>query len=243
MTKSTMTVLVTLAVLWSGGTTPAFAQSAASPLTPTFISVSVGVQPQGRNEEGIVSFPLYGEDAVFSGNYPIGTGAFVDIAVGHRVWRNIVGAVAYSYFSSSGDATGTASIPDPLVKFQPAVVPIQGSDLGRSENALHFQALWFRQLSPKIDIGLGGGPSVIWLSQDLLSGTVAPGTQDVTPATESQTGAGFGLNLSADTTYMLTPKLGVGLLLRYTWASVGLDANDMTAGGFQVGGGVRYRLK
>ena len=44
--------------------TPAFAQSAATPLTPTFVSVSVGVQPQKRNEEGIVSFPLYDENAV-----------------------------------------------------------------------------------------------------------------------------------------------------------------------------------
>ena len=72
---------------------------------------------------------------------------------------------------------------------------------------------------------------------------MAPGTQDVTPAIDSQSGTGFGLNLSADTTYMLSSQLGVGVLLRYTWASVGLDSDDMTAGGFQIGGGVRYRFK
>ena len=242
MTKYTMTVLATLAALCSAGTTPAFAQPATSP-TPTFLNVSVGVQPQGRTETGTVSFPLYDESAVFTADYPIGTGVFFDVTAGRRVWRNIVGAVSYSYFGSDGGATGVASIPNPLFFNQPATVAIDASDLKRSENALHFQALWFRQINPKIDIAFGGGPSVIWLSQDLASGTVASGTQDVTPAVDSQSGAGFGFNLSADTTYMLSPQLGVGVLLRYTWASVGLDADDMTAGGFQIGGGVRYRFK
>jgi hypothetical protein len=242
MTKSTTMVLATLAVL-CGAAAPATAQSAPDPLTPTFVSVSVGVQPQGRTEQGIAAFPLYDESAVFAADYSIGTGAFVDIAVGRRVWHQIVGAVSYSYFGSAGDASGTASIPNPLFFNQPALMPIQASDLKRRENSLHFTALWFYHLKPKLDIAVGGGPSVIWLSQDLASGTVEPGTQNTTPAIDRQSGAGFGLNVSADTTYMLTPKLGVGVLLRYTWASVDLDSSDMTAGGFQIGGGVRYRLK
>jgi hypothetical protein len=242
MTKSTMTVLATLAVLWSAGTAPVFAQPAA-PLTPTFVNVSFGAQLQGRTEHAAATFPLYDETASFDADYSIGSGPFIDIAAGRRVWRNIVGAVAFSWYGSDGDASGTASIPNPNVKFQPALIPIQGSDLGRTENTLHFQALWFRQLTPKIDIALGGGPSVFWVSQDLISGTVAPGTQDVTLTTDSRSGTGFGLNVGADTTYRLTPQIGVGLLLRYTWASVDVDGSDLTAGGFQIGGGVRYRFK
>jgi hypothetical protein len=242
MTKSTTTVLAILAALCAG-TAPAFAQSASNPLTPTFLSLSAGVQPHGRTEHGIVSFPLYDESAVFTADYPIGTGAFVDVTVGRRVWRHIVGAVSYSYFGSDGDANGTASIPNPLFFNQPATVPIQAGGLKRRENSLHFEALWFYQLKPKLDLAVGGGPSVIWLSQELASGTVEPGTQNVTPAVNRQSGTGFGLNVNADTTYMLTPKFGIGVLVRYTWAPVSLDSSDMTAGGFQLGGGVRYRLK
>jgi hypothetical protein len=53
-----------------------------------------------------------------------------------------------------------------------------------------------------------------------------------------------GFDLGVDVTYLLTKKIGAGLLARYTVGSVKLpDATkSLTLGGFQFGVGARYRF-
>jgi hypothetical protein len=53
-----------------------------------------------------------------------------------------------------------------------------------------------------------------------------------------------GINLGVDVTYLLTKKMGVGGILRYTHGSVDLDgaSDSLTVGGFQIGIGGRYRF-
>ena len=147
------------------------------------------------------------------------------------------------YFSGEGDATGTASIPDPLVFDRHTVVPIQGSNLKRSEVGFHAQAVWFLPLARKLDVAVAVGPSMFQVSQDFLSGSAAEGATTVTYGVDRQSGLGFGVNASVDTTYLITPRYGAGLLIRYTWGKVGLGAtDDVTVGGFQAGGGLRIRF-
>jgi hypothetical protein len=47
-----------------------------------------------------------------------------------------------------------------------------------------------------------------------------------------------------DVTYLVTPRYGAGVLLRYTRGSVDIEgANDsLTVGGFQIGAGLRVRF-
>jgi len=57
-----------------------------------------------------------------------------------------------------------------------------------------------------------------------------------------------GFNIGADVTYMLTHSMGVGLLLRFAHANPSLDVPntptpiEVKVGGFQIGGGFRYRF-
>jgi hypothetical protein len=57
-----------------------------------------------------------------------------------------------------------------------------------------------------------------------------------------------GFNFTADATYMVTKMIGAGVLIRYAHASPSLDVPntstpiEVTAGGFQIGGGVRVRF-
>ena len=240
MKKWTMTVLMGLATLLISDVTPAFAQPTA---TRTFINASFGLQATSRTEEGNVSYPLYDETAVFAADTEVGSGPFFDVNVARRIgWQNLIIAGGFSYFTGSGDAAGTASIPSPLFFNQPALIPISGEDLSRSELGFHFSLVFLRPISDKMDFALSAGPSIYRISQELLSGTVAAGTQNMTPTVEDQSGTGVGLNVGGDFTYLLNPQMGIGILARYTWAPVDLDSSSMTAGGFQIGAGIRIRM-
>ena len=219
---------------------PAAAQPAVAP--DNYVNVSVGAQPQSRTVDANATANIFDEDAEFKAEHSIGGGVFFDISAGHRVTPDVVVGVSFSSFRSDGTATGTGEIPDPAFVDRPTVIDVTGSDLKRSEQAFHFQAVWFRPLTNKVDVALSLGPSLIHVSQDFVSGRLDEGTQEVSIVADSQGGTGFGFNVGADTTYMFNGRYGVGLLLRYSWASVGLPAADVTAGGFQVGLGLRARF-
>lgn len=65
-------------------------------------------------------------------------------------------------------------------------------------------------------------------------------TVDVTQISKTT----VGLNVGVDVTYLVTKKIGVGGLARYTRGSADLDGatEKLTVGGFQIGGGLRIRF-
>ena len=68
-------------------------------------------------------------------------------------------------------------------------------------------------------------------------------TQTVNLHADSQKKMGIGVNASLDTTYKVTPAIGVALLLQYSGGKVDLDGAPGTAfGGFQGGLGLRLRF-
>src|SRR4029079_3660158 len=172
----------------------------------------------------------------------IGNGPFYDIEAGYRFSDKLTLALALSTFDSDGTASGTASIPDKTVIGKFSTVPIEARHLKRGERVAHFQGVWFRPVSRKIDVAIAAGPSLFYVTQEFVNGSAAAGSQTVTYGAVSQSGIGFGFNAGADTTYLFTPRYGVGLLLRYAWVRVGLDAADVTAGVFQGGLGLRLRF-
>ena len=243
MTKTTtalMMMMMTAALLLAADT-PAFAQTTSTGPNG-FVNVSFGAQPQQRTVAASVKTTIFDEQAEFNADHEISNGPFFDISAGHMVMDTLIVGAGFSSFGSKGNASGTASIPDPLFVGRPTLVPIEGSDLERSELGFHFMAVWFRPLTKKIDLSIAGGPSIFHVSQQFVSGSVAEGTQVVTFGVDDQSGVGIGINVGGDVTYLLTPRYGIGLLLRYTWASVGLDAADVTVGGFQGGLGLRIRF-
>jgi hypothetical protein len=101
-------------------------------------------------------------------------------------------------------------------------------------------------VTDKIDVGFSGGPSIFFVSQDVVSSvpTTEPGPTVGTPVISNDTKATAGVNLGVDVTYLVSKKWGVGGIARYTWGSAKLAGGDdsLTLGGLQIGGGLRMRF-
>lgn len=240
MTKTTTALIA--AALYLAVPAQADAQSDKARIPESYFNVTVGAQPQQQSFEAKTTSTIFDEEATFTADQTLSNGPFFDVAAGFRVSTHLSIGGTFSFFQGDGDATGTASIPDPLVFDQHTNVPIQGSNLKRNEFGYHLQAVWFVPLSRKLDIAVSAGPSIFHVSQDFLSGSSAEGSTVVTYGVDSQSGTGFGVNAGVDTTYLLTPRYGVGVLIRYTWGKVTIDETDLTLGGFQAGAGLRIRF-
>jgi hypothetical protein len=60
---------------------------------------------------------------------------------------------------------------------------------------------------------------------------------------DTQTGTGIGAHGGLDVNYLLAPKVGVGLAVRYIGAQVDVpSASGLKVGGFQGGVGLRVRF-
>ncbi|PYQ99575.1 MAG: hypothetical protein DMF96_06430, partial [Acidobacteria bacterium] len=89
-----------------------------------FVNVNVGGQIASRSVDVNQSSPLYGETLTVTTSQSVGSGAIFDISGGYRVWRTVSAAIGFSNFSKINDASGSASIPNPLIFSQPATVSV-----------------------------------------------------------------------------------------------------------------------
>jgi hypothetical protein len=236
MKKTTMVLVAGLLALAQ----TAQAQSTAA-IPKGYFSITAGAQPQQRTFDAAATSEVFGEDAVFSTKQEVSGGPFFDFAAGFRVLNVLHLGAAVSTFGSTGNATGTAAIPDPLFADRTTTYTVEGTDLARNELGIHVQAAWFIPLSRKFDLQIAAGPSLYRASQEFAAGSTEEGSQAVNFHVQEESGFGFGFNAGADFTYLFTPKYGLGVLARYSWGKVGLDAADVTVGGLQAGVGLRIR--
>jgi hypothetical protein len=107
-------------------------------------------------------------------------------------------------------------------------------------------------VTDKIDVGISAGPSVFFLSQDLVldvpfSEGAAP-FNSITlgePLASKLKGTALGVNVGVQGTYMITPRYGVNGFLKFAGAQVDTDAlktGNLEVGGFQLGFGGRIRF-
>jgi hypothetical protein len=237
MTKTTITVLSLATAALFGASHSASAQTPAN-----FLNISVGAQPQQRTVDAAATSVIYDEDAVFAATHEISNGPFFDFSFGHEVRPSFSVGAGLSFFTSKGNASGTGSIPDPIFVGQPTEIPVSLDDLSHSEQFINLTLTYFKPLTDKFDVALSAGPSIVHASQEFLSGQLSDDGNSITILPDDQGGWGFGLNIGGDVTYLVTPRYGVGVLLRYTYGKVGMDAADLTVGGFQAGAGLRVRF-
>jgi len=241
LVKKTTIFLMVLAV-WSAGSRQAQAQDDV--IKAGFVNVDIGAQPQRQTITASNSFSLYDETATVTDVQRIRNGAVFDVSGGIRIGHNLAAGVGFSQFGRPGTGAITASIPSPSFYDRPLLVARDAADLAHTERAIHGRITYFLPVDENLDLSVSAGPSFIHVAQGLATGvTVAPGTQSVSLGNETQSGNAIGFNGGIDANYMVSPRIGIGLFVRYTYGKLDLpDVEGFKVGGLQGGVGLRTRF-
>jgi Outer membrane protein beta-barrel domain len=183
-------------------------------------------------------------------DYPVQGGFIFDAGAGYRFWKNLAAGVSVSYFTRDGAASTTSSVPHPFFFNQPREVTGEATGVKRSETAVHVQVMYLINLGERLRLVVSGGPSFFSVEQDLVTEvtvTEAYPFDTATFASAQKTlakGSAPTFNVGADVVWMLNRRFGVGGLVRFSRASVDLDAPGnrtipVDAGGVYAGGGIR----
>lgn len=211
-----------------------------------FVNVSLGLQAGSQSFSVNTPFELYGETGSVASAMDVKARGFFEIAAGYKVWRNLAVGAGYSFASGSSDAAIAASVPDPLFFDQLRAATATASDLKHKESAIHLTGTWMVPVTDKVDVGIAFGPTIFMISQDVPVGVNVsePGPSITGVNVESLDETTVGFHLGVDVTYMVTPRIGVGGLARFTRGSVDVEnaSESLKAGGFQLGAGVRFRF-
>jgi hypothetical protein len=233
---------------------PASAQPWVGPPPAKYFLHAGAVLPTGgQTLSDAATFPLYDETARFDTLYDIGRSGGFEIGGGAYVWNNVAVGLTISRVRSSGDARVSASLPHPVQFGAPRSAQLTSTS-DHNARTVHLQALWTIPIRERFDVTVGAGPSFHSVRQELVTEFFfAEGPEpfrSVTPTGTTQvnrTESAVGFTLGVDGTYMLTPRLGAGLTLRYSGGSVdlpgaGAETVSVDAGGFQAALGVRLRF-
>ena len=211
-----------------------------------FLNVNFGLQEMSRTLNAESAFDLYGEQGTLTTSQPIDGGALFDIGGGYKVWRNLAVGLSFTRLQSDADIAIAASVPDPNFFDRPRAVTGVASNAEHSEQAIHLQGTWMVPVTDKVDVGLSFGPTIFSVEQDLATAVSVsePGGAISSTTISSEDHSAVGVNFGVDLNYLVTPRIGAGVLLRYSRGSVELDAADesLTVGGFQFGVGLRVRF-
>ena len=215
-----------------------------------YVTFNVGAQVGSDDLDTSSTFTLYEENGTVSSTQRIKGGPFFEIGGAYRVWgNNLLAGVSFTRTSSDSDVALTASIPDPVFFDRPRNVSATQSGAKHSENAIHLNAIWMIPVANKLDVGVFGGPSIFMVKQDTIGTLTASNVTEPGPTVNAPLNAvkktTAGINFGVDLQYLVRKDLAVGGIARYAWASADIDgANDsLGVGGFQIGVGVRYRIK
>ncbi len=247
----TRTLSVALLIGLMAAARPVGAQSFAT--TRGMVGVNVGAQASTVELADTTTFSQFLEDGTFRSAYELGTAALFDAGVAGRLWRGLGAGVAVSRFKARNAAQVSLEAPHPFFFEQPR--NFSGTpELERQTVALHLSAVYLVPTGERIQVAISAGPTIFSLSQDIVADVTFderfPFDELVDPRTlvrrESETAVGF--NAGIDVGVRLGARWGVGLLARYTRATVDLAPDGETVGarnlstdvgGFQIGGGLR----
>ena len=209
------TITVSVFALVASVMVPASAVAQMKWTDQAYATLSVGGQAGSHTLTTQPNFDLYEETGTLTTSQKVGGGAFVDIGGGYKVWRNLVVALSFSHAGSSSDVAIAAQVPDNVFTdhLRPATGTLSGAK--HSENVVHINAVWMVPVTDKIEVGVLAGPSVFMIKQGLATGVTVieptPTINNVTSTSAKKTTGGF--DIGADVTYLLTKKIGAGVLV------------------------------
>ena len=241
-------VTAALLALTLGPVRPAVAQTRAWPERIWF-SISGGVQPTVNSFSNTFDVPLYQETENVSIDYPVKGSALVAASGGYRVWKQLALGLGVTRSSRRAPATVDARLPHPF--FDNRFREIQGTTPAtRSEVGAHLLIGWMMPLTDKFRVLITAGPSVLSVSQTLVTDVEFTETypydtatfKNATTKTATVTKAGF--NAGADLFWIFSRRIGAGGMVQVTRARAKEPAGtgrtvSVDAGGAQVGIGLR----
>ena len=194
-----------------------------------------------------IVFTEFVEEGDLDADYRRGGGPLYDVSGAVRVWRNLAVGVAVSAFTKDNDASVTARIPHPFFFDRDRQIGGAQGNLNRQETAVHVQGIWVVPVNEALEIAVFGGPTFFDIEQDLV--TEVRFTQAYPFDTATYTGTTFGrqsrskvgFNVGADVTFYFSGHIGVGVLARFSRATIDLPSQDggtvaVEAGGLHTGG-------
>jgi hypothetical protein len=228
----------------------AFAQTA--PGTRYLLSINGGVQalPNDFTQDG--TFQEFLEEGTFTADYALKAPLQVDGAFLFRAWDQMHLGVAVSFLDGDTDTAITARVPHPF--FFDRHREVSGSDdLKRRETATHVLLAWPFAMGNSAVLMISGGPTFFHVEQDVVDDIAYDQTFPFNEAsfreaiTAHVTENTVGLNAGLDLGWYFSRRFGIGLLVRYSYASVDLRVSDRNsvssdAGGLHTGGGIRVRF-
>lgn len=238
-----------------------------------FVTVNGGYQPSTSGFEYLHTDMILFEEQVGGATFNGEGGPVLDVGGGVRLAGNFGFGVAYARYRADQTADLTASIPHPFTVFfgmgpEPMVDELRVVDLGREENVVHIQAIYMFPITHRLQVGVFGGPSHFRCKQDLIRDYMVElqgddlfdlsiQLQDPRARGDivTEKASAWGYNVGADVNYLFSDHVGIGMVVRYSGASVDFEnpidryeerANPQTfsvdLGGFQVTGGLRIRF-
>jgi len=202
-----------------------------------------------------MNFRAYFEDATLRTQQDVEGGAMAEVGGSVRVWRQLGLGATYSHFNGSNEVRVEGAIPHPLEFSQLRGIELAGVNLQHRQRATHLFAGWTVPLpfDERLSVTVFGGPSLFSLRQGLVTHAVIrergnPFTSvDVEIGTSDYIQNGVGVNVGSDVVFMPTTSFGIGFIFRYTKVSIDLPSTfgqtlSMSIGGFQTGGGLRFRF-
>lgn len=209
-------------------------------------------QATSRDFNDTSTFELNVEEASLTSNYTVPAGPAIDAGLAIRVWRNLYLGAGATRFSTSDPASVQASLPHPFDFDRYRQISGESGGLEHTELAVNALALVSLPAGNRVQVGLFAGPAWFQVRRAFVTGVEFDESYPYDEATftsatattlsESQTGFAAG----ADVAFLLTRGFGLGVLVRYSQASIDFSTGSGTmrldVGGLQLGGGVRLRF-
>ena len=226
------------------------------PMDRIYVSINGAFQTGAEDFGETVTFVENAENGTFSTDYDVQSGPALNVSGGALVWRNIGVGVGVTRYSKATPSSLNASVPHPFFFNRARSVTGDIGGLKREELAVHIQAR--AMFTPKRNIlaMVFGGPSFFKVKQGIVNDFEITETYPydsaafsrgvTTTADESK----VGFNVGADVGYFFTRQVGVGGTIQWAGTTIEVPGSgavsptpfDVKVGGFQAGGGVRFRF-
>jgi hypothetical protein len=236
--------MAAVALLCATTPRPATAQAASAPRIA--VTVGPGIQLTTTSATTTTTFEAYSEDGTLTAGYAAKYQPSLEGGVVVRLRGALGVGIAGSYLHDDGEADIHALVPHPFAFNQPRAVDGTAPAL-HEQVAIHLQAIYWIERSPRFDLIISGGPSFFHATQDFVS--------DVTYAesppydTATFTGAtvvrdrqwAVGGNVGVEAGWRFTAHVGVAAVGRYSRSTADFSAEnaEVVLGGLRVSGALR----